>query len=329
MIVKSYILENNIDELRKNLILFYGENEGLKEQFKKNIKFNFKKAKILIFTQDELLKNLDLLYKEILNASLFEEEKILFINNVNDKILSILREIEKKITSDKIYLFADILEKKSKLRNYFEKSINLAVIPCYADNELSIKKIILEKLKGFSGLNTENINLIIENCNLNRIKLNNELSKIHTFFYEKKIDKKQLETLLNVNVNDNFNELKDEALKGNQSKTNKLINETLIENDKNFMYLNLINQRLLKIADVLRLKTKDNIEVAINSLKPPIFWKDKPAFIIQTRKWNLNKINEVLEKTYKLELDIKSNSNINHNILIKKLLVDICNQANT
>tara|TARA_B100001093_G_C26794947_1_gene1000680 strand:+ start:264 stop:1253 length:990 start_codon:yes stop_codon:yes gene_type:complete len=329
MIVKSYILENNIDELRKNLILFYGENEGLKEQFKKNIKFNFKKAKILIFTQDELLKNLDLLYKEILNASLFEEEKILFINNVNDKILSILQEIEKKITSDKIYLFADILEKKSKLRNYFEKSINLAVIPCYADNELSIKKIILEKLKGFSGLNTENINLIIENCNLNRIKLNNELSKIHTFFYEKKIDKKQLETLLNVNVNDNFNELKDEALKGNQSKTNKLINETLIENDKNFMYLNLINQRLLKIADVLRLKTKDNIEVAINSLKPPIFWKDKPAFIIQTRKWNLNKINEVLEKTYKLELDIKSNSNINHNILIKKLLVDICNQANT
>lgn len=138
-----------------------------------------------------------------------------------------------------------------------------------------------------------------------------------------------METLLNVNVNDNFNELKDEALKGNQSKTNKLINETLIENDKNFMYLNLINQRLLKIADVLRLKTKDNIEVAINSLKPPIFWKDKPAFIIQTRKWNLNKINEVLEKTYKLELDIKSNSNINHNILIKKLLVDICNQANT
>ena len=131
MIVKSYILENNIDELRKNLILFYGENEGLKEQFKKNIKFNFKKAKILIFTQDELLKNLDLLYKEILNASLFEEEKILFINNVNDKILSILQEIEKKITSDKIYLFADILEKKSKLRNYFEKSINLAVIPCY------------------------------------------------------------------------------------------------------------------------------------------------------------------------------------------------------
>ena len=328
MIVKSYILENNIDELRKNLILFYGENEGLKEQFKKNIKFNFKKAKILIFTQDELLKNLDLLYKEILNASLFEEEKILFINNVNDKILSILQEIEKKITSDKIYLFADILEKKSKLRNYFEKSINLAVIPCYADNELSIKKIILEKLKGFSGLSTENINLIIENCNLNRIKLNNELSKIHTFFYEKKIDKKQLETLLNVNVNDNFNELKDEALKGNQSKTNKLINETLIENDKNFMYLNLINQRLLKIADVLRLKTKDNIEVAINSLKPPIFWKDKPHVIEQARKWNKNKIKNILRKTFDLEIKFKSNSILNKDVAFKKLLVDICTQAN-
>ena len=328
MIVKSYILEKEIDVLKKNLFLLYGENLGLKEELKKNIRLKFNKAKILMFSQEELLKNLNLLYNEILNTSLFEETKILFIENVNDKILPIVEEIEKNLENNKIFLFSKILEKKSKLRNFFEKSKNNICVPCYADSEITIRKIILNKLKGFQGLSPENVNLILENCRMDRIKHNNDIDKIITFFNNKKIERKELEILLNVSVNDNFDELKDEALKGNKTKTNKLISETLIDKDKNFLYLSLINQRLMKIADFHKLENRSDIETAINSLKPPVFWKDKPAFTIQVKKWNLKKINEIL-KTYNLELEIKSNSKINHNLLIKSLLVDICLQANT
>ena len=264
-----------------------------------------------------------------MNISLFEETKILFIENVNDKILPIVKEIEKNLENNKIFLFSEILEKKSKLRNYFEKSKDNICVPCYTDSEITIKKIILDKLKGLQGLSPENVNLIFENCRMDRIKLNNEIDKIITFFINKKIERKELEILLNISVNDNFNELKDEALKGNKTKTNKLISETLIDKDKNFLYLSLINQRLMKIAEFHRLENRSNIETAINSLKPPVFWKDKPTFTIQVKKWNLKKINEILKKTYNLELEIKSNSNINHTLLIKSLLVDICLQANT
>ena len=71
------------------------------------------------------------------------------------------------------------------MRNYFEKSKNFAVVPCYEDNEQTLKRIILDKLKGFKGLNTENINIIIKNINSDRSKLNNELNKIVTFFKTK------------------------------------------------------------------------------------------------------------------------------------------------
>ena len=37
----------------------------------------------------------------------------------------------------------------------------------------------------------------------------------------------------------------------------------------------------------------------------------------------------MLNKTYNLELKIKSNSLIDKNILLKNLIVDICNQANS
>ena len=306
MISKSYLLENNIDQIDKNLILFYGENLGLKNDFKKKIKSNNKKIKIINFTQDEILKNENFFFSEILNISLFEEEKIFFINYANDKIMPIIEEIEKKAAAEKVYLFSDILEKKSKLRNFFEKKNICIAVPCYADNEISIKKIILKNLKGFEGLSAENINLIVDNCNLDRIKLNNELEKIFSYFTNKKINNKELEKILDIRINDNFNLLKDAALNGNKITTNKLLSDTIIDADKNVFYLALINQRLNKIAEAAQLSKTTNLEDAINRIKPPIFWKDKPSFKEQVKKWNISKIKLILKKTYDLEVKIKS-----------------------
>ena len=155
------------------------------------------------------------------------------------------------------------------------------------------------------------------------------MSKISAYFDNKKIEKKELEILLNIKENNNFNVLKDEALNGNLEKTNKLIQDTIIEADKNILYINIINRRLLSLLEVIEKSRKTNIETAINTLKPPIFWKDKPSFMIQIKKWNINKIKNFLTKTYDLELMIKSNSSINHQLLIKKLIVDICVSASS
>ena len=64
-------------------------------------------------------------------------------------------------------------------------------------------------------------------------------------------------------------------------------------------------------------------------MKPPIFWKDKKNFYLQLKKLNKNKIKTIMGKTYELEIKFKLNSIINKNVLIKKLLVDICFLANS
>ena len=170
--------------------------------------------------------------------------------------------------------------------------------------------------------------MIIQNSNLDRIKLKNELNKIVSYFQNKKIETKKLEILFDFKINENFNSLKDEALNGNKSKTNELLSETIIESEKNIFYLALINQRLNKLSETLKITNNDNFEAAMNELRPPIFWKDKPIFINQAKKWNINKIKNVLSKTYNLEIKIKSNTIINKNLLMKKLIVDICEMAN-
>ena len=328
MIFKSYLIEQNFQSINTNLILFFGENIGLKNEFKKKIKSKNLQAETITFFQDDIIRNEDNFFSELFNISLFEKKKIYIIDNATDKILNILQKIEPKLENQKIFLFSDLLDKKSMLRNYFEKSKNASAIACYADNEITIKKIILKNLKEFRGLSSQNINIIIDNSNLERDKLYNELDKIITFFTNKEIVTETLEVLLNAKTNDNFNLLKDEAINGNKNKTNKLLSETIIEPEKNILYLNIINQRFNKISDVLKLVQSTNLENAINMTKPPIFWKDKATVIEQTKKWNKNKIKNILNKTYSVELEIKSNSVINKNILLKKLLVDICTMAN-
>ena len=328
MIYKSYLIEQNINLLDKNLFLFYGENLGLKNELKDKIKFQNKNAEIINLSQDDIINNIDNFFNEILNISLFDEKKIYFINQVNDKILDAIKIIEPKIDSQKFYLMSESLDKRSKIRNYFEKSNNCGVVACYIDNEISFKKIIIERLKNYKGVTTENINLISDKCNLNRDKLNNELDKIYTFFLEKNIDRNKLEILLDNKINNDFSLLKDEAFNGNKIETNKLLSDTIIDSEKNILYLNIINQRLLKLNEIFKLIGQTSLEKAIDMLKPPIFWKDKPAFLKQAKKWNMNKIKKILNKTYSLELEIKSNSIVNKNILLKKLLIDICNLAN-
>ena len=328
MIYKSYLIEQNINLIDKNLFLFYGENLGLKNELKDKIKFQNKNAEIINLSQDDIINNIDNFLNEILNISLFDEKKIYFINQVNDKILDAIKIIEPKIDSQKFYLMSESLDKRSKIRNYFEKSNNCGVVACYIDNEISFKKIIIERLKNYKGVTTENVNLISDKCNLNRDKLNNELDKIYTFFLEKNIDRNKLEILLDNKINNDFSLLKDEAFNGNRIETNKLLSDTIIDSEKNILYLNIINQRLLKLNEIFKLIGQTNLEKAIDMLKPPIFWKDKPAFLKQSKKWNMDKIKKILNKTYSLELEIKSNSIVNKNILLKKLLIDICNLAN-
>ena len=329
MIYKSYIVEQNVKLLKNFSTLFYGENLGLKKELIDKIKSINREAEFFAYNQDELVKDKELIIKQIVNISLFEKNKIFIINQVNDKLFEITKELLELIDAQKLYLLADVLDKKSKLRNLFEKSKDLNVVPCYEDNEISIRNIINIRLKGFNGLTPKNVNIILDNSTLNRVKLNNELDKIILFFQNKNIETDKLEILLNNKINESFNALKDEALMGNKKKTNKLLSETILEEEKNIFYLNILNQRLNKLKEIRNISKNKDLAATIDELRPQIFWKDKPMFLGQARKWDQEKIQTFLEKTYQIEKKMKSNSIIDKSIIMKNLLVDICVTANS
>ena len=148
MIHKSYLIEEDFNKIKNNIVLFYGENFGLQTDFKSTIKKIYNKNKILYLDQEQTIKSSSLLYNELNNQSLFEDNTIIIINNVNDKFLNIIMDVL-NYKRNKIYLFSGIL-KKSKIRIFFEKEEQLDIVPCYKDNLLSLKSII-ERIKKYKN----------------------------------------------------------------------------------------------------------------------------------------------------------------------------------
>ena len=148
MIIKSFELAK-IKSITKNLILIYGSNQGHKNQIIKDIFENLFKGEILRFDENEILNNYEEFISNLMNKSLFEDDKLIIISRSSEKILKFVNEIiERKIDKIKIVINADNLEKKSKLRNLFEKETELICIPFYEDNEKNlslIAEIFLEK----------------------------------------------------------------------------------------------------------------------------------------------------------------------------------------
>ena len=323
MILKSYIIEKDLTILNKySSILAYGTNSGIKDDIKSKIKNSHKDVEIINLFEDFILRNKTIFYDTISNQSLFFDRKIIFVNNTTEKIFDTL-EGHLKTENVKIYLFAENLDKKSKLRKLFETDKNLAAIACYEDNERSLLDYIKNELREYKGLTGEICNFIISNCNTSRKEIQDEIKKIKTLFYNKIIEKNKLFSLLNQKENTNFDEVRDRALAGEKSKLNKSLSEINLLNEECFFYLNNLGFRIQRLIDIKNSIDEDKASYGLDNIKPPIFWKDKPMFINQLKILSLKKLNEIYTKINTTEILMKKNSQINNAVLIKNLLIDI------
>ncbi len=329
MIIKSFEIENNLQKIIPyKFILIYGENIGLKETLKRKIVSLNKKAEIINLYQEDINKNKDIILNEVRNISLFSEEKIIIINQANEKNLSDIKSIIDSKEKIKIILIAEPLDKKSKIRAIFEQKSNLAVIPCYSDNDITLRKLIQRELREFKNLNLNTENIIINFSNSNRKTILNNLDKIKSFYDKKILSEDSLETLLNSDRNELFENIRDAALMGEKVKLNNLLNNFTFSNDETFLYLNMVNYRFIKLLEIHRQNVKNNeLSVTIAQMRPPIFWKEKPMFLKLLKKWDEQSILEALIYLGQTEKKIKSNSTVNALTVVKNSITNICSNS--
>lgn len=321
MILKSYEI-NKINQSINHLILFYGKNEGLKNEA---INVLIKdKNNISNYEEKEILDNESNFIENILSKSLFEQQKFILIKRATDKILKIIENLNSKNLEDTIIIVnSDNLEKKSKLRSFFEKDKTLICIPFYPDNDLTLSKLAYNFFKNKKILiSPSSINLIVNKCSGDREKLVNELHKIEFFTKNgKKIDNVSISKLINLNENHSISELVDNCLAKNKRKTISILNENNFNNEDCIMITRSFISKAKKLLILSKtFETNKNIDLTISSAKPPIFWKEKEITKQQILKWNSRNIKQLIYSLSETELQIKKNINNSINLITDFIL---------
>ena len=316
MIVKSYELNKIKDNYK--FFLFYGKNEGLKNELIKQLLAKNKDDNFFKYEEKEILENKDIFFENILSNSLFESTKTIIINRSTDKICEIIIDLmERNINDVKIIINAIVLEKKSKLRKLFEKEKNLTCIATYPDTDEILSNLAQDFFKKIKiSISQQNINLIINKCGGDRLNLKNELEKIKIYLTEKKsISTEEISKLINLSENHSFYELIDNCLAKNTNKTLNILNENNFTNEDCIIILRTFLLKAKKILDLsLEYDKNKDINRTINSAKPPIFWKEKDIVRTQLNKWKPKKIRELIYLINDIELQIKKD--YNNSILI-------------
>jgi len=337
MIIKSYeIKKNRSDLIKNNFFLLYGENQGLKKDIK-NFIINELKQKnnsieILLLYESEIINNKDNFFNLIYSGSLFSQKKIITIYEATDKIIDTIKESHKKYSKD-IYLifFSNVLDKKSKLRNYFEKEKELMCVPCYLDNERDLATIAqLELKKNNIKLSRESINLLIEKSNSDRNNLRNEIEKIISYSFTKKnIEVDELKSLINFSGDYKSDALVNECLSGNISQYKKIISELYVNAINQILLLRILSNKIHRLLKIKEQTTKSyNLDTLIDACKPPIFWKEKPEVKKQLIIWKLKDLNKLISDINSTEILCKKNPHLSNSIFLN-FFTEVCKKANS
>ncbi len=310
MIIKNFELEK-IKSKNLNFFLFYGENEGFKNDKIKQIFINGFKGSVEKFEESEVLNNTDRFISSIINKSFFEEKKIIILLRVSDKIVTLIKDLLNREVNDTIIILnSGNLEKKSKLRAIFEKDSQLVCTPFYKDELRTLSQIANNFFKEKKiSVSQEIINLIVDKCSGDRKNLITEIDKISLYLLNKdKISTEEVIKLTNLYEDYGVSELADNCLAKNLKKTMKIINENNFNVDDSVL---IIRTLLMKAKRILEIKKNENpnmnIDQIISSYKPTIFWKDKEIVKSQISKWKLSDAENLIEKIYNLELNVKKN----------------------
>ena len=318
MILKSFEL-NKIKLNNYKFYLFYGDNEGLKEETIKNLFEKNFVDKIQRYEEKEILDNDNDFFNSVLTKSFFDNEKLIIINRVTDKIRETIEELmEKSPEGIQIILNSKNLEKKSTLRKIFEKEKLVICVPFYEDNSQTLNSIISLFFRNKKiPISQQLINVLIERSRGDRKNLKNELQKIETYILnKKKLNLEEIIRLTNLAENYSASELVDHSLAKNTRKTVTILNENSFSDEDNIIIIRTLLAKLKRLVKIYELvDEKNNIERAVSACKPPIFWKDKPLVIQQIRSWKKDHLKNLIYKTNEIELLIKKNSTNAKNIL--------------
>ena len=338
MIIKSESIWHEPEKISKfDCFLIYGQNyekashlinliiERLREK-----PLDFKS--LISFDNENLKNNPNCINENLRTTDIFGKKKILLISTLNPDLFFKKTNFPSNESFDncKIIIRSRELNKNNKIRKLFENSANLLCTACYEHSESDIKDQIVYKFKD-EGIKLDNelLLMLTSYLKLQKNSFNSELEKI--IIYLKNgglLTEKKLSLIINKGSDFNLEEFIYCLVSGKIDQFDRLLYLMEKNNINGISILTVLVKHFYKLLYYkMELSKTRSTSLAIKSLYPPIFFKLKQQFILQSDLWSIESIEKTLSKLLNAEKKLKTNSMFKENYT-KFLLFSICKLAN-
>lgn len=321
MKIKSDNFEEYIQKNCKNtkIIFFYGSNLGLidllynKSITLLNIDVNnpFNVSKI---DGSEFSENPFILEDNINTLNIFSERKIILLDlshiRINRSIENIiLNAVVEENINYLLIIKAGNIGEQNQLVKYFKNSNNSILTVCYEEKTNKIKNDInniLIKHKIF--FSNEFISKFSSTFNSDSLSNKMELDKLDSFLRNNKtVTEDVLFKFLINNEDINLNKVVKSCSMGDAKESLYYLEKIYDKSNSNVILVRMFGKHFKTVEKILiSSQLGSSFSEAVDCLKPPVFFKDKPFFLSQCGLWSFKKINLIQKRLIDLELKTKT-----------------------
>lgn len=314
-------------------ILLYGSNEGLIRENVLKIKkiFNKQNSEEIFFTGKTLSEQSHLFIDEVQTVSMFNDKKIIFIEQPLDKNVELFQECFAKLPEQiLIIVIADILSKSSKVRRFFEGSNDYLCCANYDDDFKTNSRQIYELEKVINKVFDKDIkNYLNQNLSSDRMISKNEVDKLILLYSgnERKPELDDIQAIFNDNSQLELNKIPQVVFSGNPKKVSIFLKKLFDQGVNPVTILRTMLNYVQRIElTQIAFKKTNSFDDAIKVLKPPLFWKDKDIFQLHCKKWPIKETINNFNILINAELRCKSDYALT-NILCERALLKIASKG--
>jgi DNA polymerase-3 subunit delta len=305
-VIIKYLSFKKLEIPDVNSFLFYGENSGRIEDCVdmtvKFIKQKYENINIINVSNEDLKTNsFQSLISNYNNLDLFGNKNIVIFSIIDQKTS---KEITKYLANQSLTFYlickSDQLKKASAFRRFFENSDHSVTVACYEETEQEKNSLIKSSLLDDEIKVSENELSQLSNILSNqRHEILNELQKVKiSIKTSKKTLAESIDLICRKSNGDIDNLVYSLASKEKNNFLVNFFNSKEIQNDL-IRFVNYFSEHLFKLLEVKeKIRNGENRNLAVKSLKPPIFFKRLDKFNNQVEQWHEKEILQILKKLF-------------------------------
>jgi DNA polymerase III subunit delta len=208
---------------------------------------------------------------------------------------------------------ADDLPATSALRKLFEGEKHLAALPCYVEDARGLRVVAQGELRARNIQYTnEVVDFICEHCQGDRMVCISEIAKLDLYLgAERKATLEVVEECIGSTTESSLDDICEAVAEGKQKAVERHVRRALQQGTAPVAVLRAVQRHYLRLQRVGGMVAQGmGQEQAIGALRPPVFFKQKPAFTRAAARWARQnrqaKLQSAIGVLYQAELSCKS-----------------------